>query len=193
MIAHISGIVTDKYDTSLVIDVAGVGYEIQVRQQEHDAARLEQTLTLYTYHHIREQSQELFGFSDKNAKQLFVQLLSVKNVGPKVALAVMSIGAPDAIRAAIAGGEVKTLQTAKGVGKRAAEQMVVELRDKVGLGASDAAESVVSRSGISAQDEATQALIALGYTKADAQAALSSIDPTLPTEEKIKQALKGKS
>jgi holliday junction DNA helicase RuvA len=191
MIAHISGTVTDKHDTSLVIDVAGVGYEVQVRQQEFDAVQLQQQVTLYTYHHIREQSQELFGFSDKNAKKLFVQLLSVKNVGPRVALAVMSIGAPDAIRAAIAGGEVKTLQTAKGVGKRAAEQMVVELRDKVGHVVSDEAEDIVGRAGINQSDEALQALLALGYSEVDAQQALKGIDEALSVEERVRLALKG--
>ena len=191
MIAHISGMVADKYDSSIVIDVSGVGYQVQVSQQEFEKAMLDHDLTLYTYHHIREQSQELFGFSDKSAKQLFVQLLSVKNVGPKVALAVMGIGMPDAVRGAIAGGDVKTLQSAKGVGKRAAEQMVVELRDKVGQLVSDEAENIVGRAGINQNDEALQALLALGYSELDAQTALKDIDKALPTEDRVRLALKG--
>lgn len=191
MIAHISGRVADKSDTSIVIDVSGVGYEIQVSRQDFDKAILDHELTLYTYHHIREQSQELFGFGDKSAKHLFIQLLSVKNVGPKVALAVMSIGSPNVIRGAIAGGDVKTLQSAKGVGKRAAEQMVVELRDKVGQLVTDEAENIIGRAGINQNDEALQALLALGYSEIDAQAALKNVDDNLSTEERVRLALKG--
>lgn len=191
MIAHISGIVADKYGTSLVIDVNGVGYEIQVTLSDFEKALLKKELTLYTYHHIREQSQDLFGFSEKHAKSLFKQLLSVKNVGPKVALAVLDIGSTDVVRSAIANGEVKTLQSAKGVGKRAAEQMVVELRDKVGYQAGSGAEALVERAGVNQNDEALQALIVLGYSEVDAQQALKNIDPSLSTEERIKQALKG--
>lgn len=191
MIAHISGIVADKYDNSLVIDVNGVGYEIQVTLSDFERAPLKEKTTLYTYHHIREQSQDLFGFSEKSAKSLFKQLLSVKNVGPKVALAVLDIGSTDYVRASIANGEVKTLQTAKGVGKRAAEQMVVELRDKVGYTTSSEAEALVGRAGVDQSDEALQALVVLGYSDVDAQKALQNIDPALSTEERIKQALKG--
>lgn len=190
MIAHISGTVTDKYDSSVVIDTQGVGYEVQVSIHDLEKTALKQTITLYTYHHIREQSQDLFGFSDRSSKALFEQLLGVKNVGPKVALAVVSIGSAQYVRAAIAGGDVKTLQSAKGVGKRAAEQMVVELRDKVGLVVSGEAEELVGRSGIDQSDEALQALIALGYSEVDAQLALKDVERDIPVEERIKQALK---
>ena len=124
-------------------------------------------------------------------KKLFEQLLSVKNVGPKSAMSVLDIGGANEVRAAIASGDVKRLQSAKGVGKRAAEQMVVELRDKVGLIATDSAEDIVTRGGINAADEAVMALISLGYSEVDAMLALKHIDQTLPTEDRIKQALKG--
>lgn len=191
MIAHISGIVADKYDSSLVVDVNGVGYQIQVTLSDFEKAVQKEKITLYTYHHIRETTQDLFGFSEKSAKSLFQQLLNVKNVGPKVALAVLDIGSTEYVRIAIANGEVKTLQTAKGVGKRAAEQMIVELRDKVGYEAGSEAEAVVARAGINQDDEALQALIALGYSDIDAQKALQNIDQSLSTEERVKQALKG--
>jgi Holliday junction DNA helicase RuvA len=94
------------------------------------------------------------------------------------------------VRSAIAGGEIKLLQAAKGVGKRAAEQIIVELRDKVGLQATVDAEGVVARSAVDVNDEATQALVALGYSEADAQTALATIDPELNVEQRIKLALK---
>ena len=121
----------------------------------------------------------------------FEQLLSVKNVGPKVALAVLDIGSGDYVRSAIASGEVKTLQTAKGVGKRAAEQIVVELRDKVGIVAGAGADDIVNRGSVRMSDEAVLALVALGYQEIDAQLALQNIDKDLPIEERVKQALKG--
>jgi Holliday junction DNA helicase RuvA len=146
---------------------------------------------LYVHEHIREQSHDLFGFMQLDTKRLFEQLLDVKNVGPKVALAVLDIGAASVVRGAIASGDVKMLQSAKGVGKRAAEQIVVELRDKVGIAASDTAEGITTRPGVNLEDEATEALISLGYSPQDATAALQNIDPNLPAEERIKLALKG--
>lgn len=192
MIAHISGIVSAKTNSTVVVDVGGVGYAVQVALGDLERAKLGEKITLQTYHHIREQSQELFGFLDLSAKRLFEQLLSVKNVGPKVALSVLDTGQSDHVRTAIASGDVKFLQSAKGVGKRAAEQMVVELRDKVGLLVSDQAEGIVGRSSVDQKDEALQALVALGYSEVDAQLALQNVDKKLATEERIKLALKAK-
>ncbi len=192
MIAHISGVVSAKTNSTVVVDVGGVGYAVQVALGDLERAKLGEKITLQTYHHIREQSQELFGFLDLSPKRLFEQLLGVKNVGPKVALSVLDTGPSSIVRAAIASGDVKFLQGAKGVGKRAAEQMVVELRDKVGLIASNQAEDLVGRSAVDQQDEALQALVALGYSEVDAQLALQNVDKKLATEERIKLALKAK-
>jgi Holliday junction DNA helicase RuvA len=108
-----------------------------------------------------------------------------------VALSVLDVGPVNSVRVAIAEGNVKLLQTAKGVGKRAAEQIVVELRDKMGSPVGDAAESLINRAGINQSDEALQALVSLGYTENDAAAVLAEIDPLLSVEDRIKQALKG--
>ena len=103
----------------------------------------------------------------------------------------LDIGNAAGVRGAIAAGDVKLLQSAKGVGKRAAEQIVVELRDKVGLAASDTAENIATRPGINTQDEAVEALVSLGYSPQDAMLALKDVDVDLSTEERIKLALKG--
>lgn len=190
MIATLRGIVSEKIDTQVVIDCAGIGYGVQVTAEDHGRLVIEQEAKLYVYEHIREQSFDLFGFVQLDTKRLFEQLLGVKNVGPKVALAVLDIGTAPGVRGAIAAGDVKLLQSAKGVGKRAAEQIVVELRDKVGLGASEAAEGIVTRPGVVSGDEAVEALISLGYSPQDATAALKDIDKDLPVEERIKLALK---
>lgn len=189
MIATLNGVITEK-NNGVVLECAGVGYGVIVTLSDFGNVTLGETAKLFIHEHIREDSHDLYGFIANDTKLLFEQLLSVKNVGPKVALSVLDIGSADALRQAIADGDVKRLQTAKGVGKRAAEQIVVELRDKVGAPVGDAAESLISRAGINQQDEALQALVALGYSEADAAAALSSIDQLLPVEARIKQALK---
>ncbi len=191
MISTLTGRVSEKLEELVVIDVAGVGYGLLVCAEDFGKLTSDSEVKLYVYEHIREQSYDLFGFTNLATKKLFEQLLSVKNVGPKVALAVLDIGSGDTVRAAIAGGDVKRLQSAKGVGKRAAEQMVVELRDKVGVVVGGDAENIVGRSGIDQNDEAAQALVALGYSEADAQTALSKIDKDLPLESRVKEALRG--
>ena len=191
MIASLKGTV-EKRMHDVVLDVGGVGYGLMVTAE--DFGRLEQgsEAKLYVYEHIREQSHDLFGFLQLDTQTLFEQLLGVKNVGPKVAMAVLDVGSVSEVRGAIASGDVKRLQSAKGVGKRAAEQIVVELRDKVGLLVSDSAEDIVNRSGVNANDEALQALISLGYSETDAVLALKNIDPLLSSEERITLALKQK-
>lgn len=191
MIATLAGIVSEKLPDMVVLEVGGVGYGLQVTAEDFGRLPSDQAAKVYVYEHIREQAYDLFGFVSLDTKYLFEQLLGVKNVGPKVAMAVLDIGSANDVRIAIANGDVKLLQSAKGVGKRAAEQIVVELRDKVGLTASETAEGIVFRPGVDTQDEAVEALITLGYAPQDAAAALKSIDKNLPTEERIKLALKG--
>lgn len=191
MIATLSGSVSEKLASMVVLDVQGVGYGLQVTAEDFGRLPTGTQAKLYVYEHIREQAYDLFGFVQLDTKKLFEQLLGVKNVGPKVALAILDIGTAPAVRGAIAAGDVKLLQSAKGVGKRAAEQVVVELRDKVGLAASDIAEGIATRPGIAAGDEAVEALISLGYSPQDATLALKDIDASLPVEDRIKLALKG--
>ena len=191
MISYLNGKVAEKGLDCVDIDIVGVGYRVKVSLSDFDNLVLNTDVKLFIYEHIREDAHDLYGFLSKASQGLFNQLLSVKNVGPKVALAILSIGSESVVKQAIAGGDVKKLQTAKGVGKRAAEQVIVELRDKVGLVSSDEAEGVVSRGAVDMQDEAVQALVSLGYSEFDAQKALQSSDKNLSVEDRIKQALKG--
>ena len=191
MISYLFGEITEKNLENVIVDVGGVGYGVRVSISDYEKLAIESKLKLFIYENIREDSYDLYGFVSRASLNLFNQLLSVKNVGPKVALAILSIGNEAIVKQAIAGGDVKKLQTAKGVGKRAAEQIIVELRDKVGLVSSDEAEGLVSRSALDVSDEAVQALVALGYSEYDAQKALNTTDKNLSTEERIKKALKG--
>lgn len=191
MIATLKGEVTEK-NNGVVIECGGVGYGVLVTLSDFGVLHTGETAKLYIYEHIKEDAHSLFGFVSPDTKKLFEQLLGVKNVGPKVALSVLDIGPVNSVRLGIAEGNVKTLQTAKGVGKRAAEQIVVELRDKMGTPVGDAAESLISRAGINQNDEALLALISLGYSENDAVVALAEVDPLLAVEDRIKKALGGK-
>lgn len=190
MIATLRGEILDKYIDWVIVETAGVGYKLLVTVEDYGLLVKGQPALLHVHEHIREDAHDLYGFLTYDTQRLFEQLLSVKNVGPKVALAVLGIGTPGVVRGALAAGDVKRLQTAKGVGKRAAEQMVVELRDKVGLVAGSDAENLITRAGLQSGDEAVQALLALGYSETDASLALQHIDTALTTEERITLALK---
>ncbi|MGH7233936.1 MAG: Holliday junction branch migration protein RuvA [Candidatus Saccharimonadales bacterium] len=190
MIASIEGIVEAKTLDRVVICASGIGYEIYVTDITLSGLEKDKPAKLFIREQIKEDAHDLYGFLSMEAKQLFEKLLSVKNVGPKVALSVLNIGSSEKVRMAIASGDVLVLQSAKGVGRRAAEQIVVELRDKVGLAPTSGAEAVVGRSGDQEGDEAVEALVSLGYSIYDARTSLAGIDSTLPVEDRIKQALK---
>ena len=191
MIAHVSGVVAEKFASSVIVDVQGVGYEVQVAAGDYDRVSLHEEVKFFTYHHVREQAQELFGFSNLAAKKLFELLIAVQGVGPKAALAILSLGDSELVRNAIASSDSGFIAKASGVGKKTAERVVVDLSDKVGV-----ATAVAQASGgttTSAGDEALEALIALGYTLNDAMLALENVPKNLPTAERVTQALKEKA
>lgn len=191
MIAHVAGIVAEKFNSSVIVDVNGVGYEVNVALGDFGDALLNEPVKLYTYHHIREQSQELFGFSTLAAKKLFELLITVQGVGPKAGLSILSLGNAEEVRNAIANADSVFVAKAVGVGKRIAERVVVDLADKVGLPLRDD-NSVLT--GVSHQlshtDEALEALMALGYNLNDATRALEGVSSELSTAERVTQALR---
>lgn len=189
MIAHISGKIAEKFNGSIIVDVSGVGYEVIVPQYEYDKAILDNSIKLYTYHHIREQSQELFGFSSLAAKKIFELLITVQGIGPKAGIAIMSLGDYEQVRNAIANEDSKYIQKANGVGKKSAERVIVDLKDKVGIATSYNAEEEKVNSDISG-DEALEALVALGFNLKDAILSLKDIPEDLPVSERVKIALK---
>ena len=190
MIAHVFGKVAEKFNGSLVIDVHGVGYEVSVATNDFDAVTLDQEVKFYTYHHVREQSEELFGFSSLAAKKLFEMLITVQGVGPKAALAILSLGDAEQVRNAIANADSGFVQKATGVGKKTAERVVVDLSDKVGLPTHYGRTEAPVQTELNTSDEALEALMALGYTLADATKALENVDVNLPTSQRVTEALK---
>jgi Holliday junction DNA helicase RuvA len=191
MIAHVSGVVAEKFNSSVIVDVHGVGYEVAVALGDYEKALLNEPVKFYTYHHIREQSQELFGFTSLAAKKLFEMLITVQGVGPKAALAILSLGESEVVRNAIASGDVVYITKASGVGKRIAERVIVDLTDKVGLAIRTNADTLGTPQEISHTDEALEALMALGYNLNDATRALEGISTDLSTAERVTQALRG--
>lgn len=190
MIAHVSGTVVEKFASSVIIDVAGVGYEVAVALGDYERLTLEDTVKLHTYHHIREQSQELFGFSSLAAKKLFELLITVQGIGPKAALAILSLGDSETVRNAIASSDTTYITKASGVGKKSAERVAVDLHDKVGLALRTNNDELGNSQVITTGDEALEALMALGYSLNDATRALEGVSTDLSTAERVTEALK---
>lgn len=189
MIATLEGKIAEKLGETVILDCGGVGYGLNVTFEDFGALETGKPAKLYIYEHIRENTHDLFGFREVPAKILFEQLLSVNGVGPKMALAIMSIANLSHVRQAIAAGDTKFISQAAGVGKRVAERVVVDLKDKVGLAANEDATDFLTTSA-NPNDEALQGLVALGYSVQDAAEALKKIDKKLSPEERIKAALR---
>jgi Holliday junction DNA helicase RuvA len=184
MIARLRGRPVARTAEGLVLDVGGVGYLVHATPS---AARQEgDEITVHTYLHVREDALQLYGFAEIAERELFVQLLSVNGVGPKVALAVVS-GSPAAeLRRAIVLEDTARFQVIPGIGKKTAERIVLELKEKL---AGDL--SLAPTPGVPAGDlVARDALIELGFSLQDAERALAAVDPGLPAEERVRQALR---
>jgi Holliday junction DNA helicase RuvA len=184
MIARLRGRPVARTAEGLVLDVGGVGYLVHATPS---AARQEgDEITVHTYLHVREDTLQLYGFAEVAERELFVQLLSVNGVGPKVALAVVS-GSPAAdLRRAIVLEDAVRFQAIPGIGKKTAERIVLELKEKL---AGDL--SLAPTPGVPAGDlVARDALVELGFSLQDAERALAAVDPDLPAEERVRLALR---
>ncbi len=190
MIAHVAGVVAEKFGSSVIVDVRGVGYEVQVPAGDFERALLHDEVKFYTYHHIREQSQELYGFSNLAAKKLFELLIGVQGIGPKAALAILSLGVSETVRNAIASSDTAFIARASGVGKKTAERVAIDLSDKVGLALRTNNDIIGNSQMLPGNDEALEALMALGYSLNDATKALEGVSTDLSTAERVTEALK---
>lgn len=192
MILTLTGVVAEKLIDQAIIDVSGVGYGVLMTPDCLSSLNLEDNTKLYIHEHIRENSDDLFGFQSLEEKMFFELLLTVSGVGPKMALNIMSVSDLSNVRNAISNGDTKLIQAASGVGRKVAQRVIVDLKDKVGFASSADISSLLTASKNN-KDEATQALMALGYTLQDATDSLAGVDNKLPLDERVKLALKGKS
>ena len=188
MIARLRGKRAGLSAAGLVLDVNGVGYLVAATPAVLRRATAGAEVTVETYLHVREDALQLYGFADAEERELFVHLLTVSGIGPKVALAVVS-GSPAAeLRKAIAMGDHARFQAIPGIGKKTAERIVLELKEKIGVVTEPALAAVGDGpSHLVARD----ALVELGYSVVDAERALADVDPELPAEERVRLALRG--
>jgi Holliday junction DNA helicase RuvA len=188
MIARLRGRSAGRSADGLVLDVNGVGYLVAATPSILRRATAGAEVTVETYLHVREDALQLYGFADAEERELFVHLLTVSGIGPKVALAVVS-GSPAAeLRRAIALGDHARFQAIPGIGKKTAERIVLELKEKLG----SVVEPALAAHGDGAGHVvARDALVELGYAVSDAERALAEVDPELPAEERVRLALRG--
>ncbi len=188
MISRLRGTAAARTPEGLVIEVGGVGYLVAATPSVLRRAEAGAEVVVETYLHVREDALHLYGFADANERELFVHLLTVNGIGPKVALAVVSGSPAPELRRAIALGDAARFQAIPGIGKKTAERIVLELKEKLG-----AAEDIVS---IPVAGEAPphvvarDALVELGWTVQEAEQALASIDAELTVEERVRHALR---
>lgn len=192
MIAFLRGHFVVKTPGRLVVDVNGVGYELQISLHTFSAISNIDKGQLHTYLHITENAQTLFGFAEHSEKELFLHLISVSGVGASTARMMLSGMRPEEITRAIVQGNTKQLEGIKGIGKKSAERLIVELRDKLGK---QVPVNVLAGFNVQQMDiDAINALISLGIGKAMAETAIKKTMQTAPEnsslEEIIKQALK---
>ena len=186
MIARLRGKPAGRRADGLVLDVGGVGYLVQATPSAFRRAEGADEVTLEIHTHVREDALQLYGFADRSERELFVQLLAVSGVGPKVALAIVS-GSPAAdLRRAIAREDSARFQAIPGIGKKTADRIVLELKEKLGGEDAIAQEAGPDTPYLVARD----ALVELGWSLLDAERALAEVDDDLPPEERVRLAMK---
>jgi Holliday junction DNA helicase RuvA len=181
VIGRLTGTPVARTLDGVVLDVNGVGYLLRLTLRALRKAEGEREVTLDTYLHVREDALQLYGFAEPAERELFEQLLSVSGVGPKVALAIVSGSTPADLRRAIARDDTSRFMAIPGIGKKTAQRVVLELKEKLGI---EPVEGGVP--DLVARD----ALVELGYTLPEAERALATTDPELPPEERVRLALK---
>src|SRR5919205_1206024 len=186
MIASLRGKPVARTPEGLVLDVGGVGYLVHATPRALARARGEVETALQTYLAVREDALQLYGFADAEERELFVHLLAVNGVGPKVALTIVSSSKPGELRKAILLEDGKRFEAIPGIGKKTAQRVVLELKEKLG----GAGETAAVAGGDAPHLVARDALVELGYTLADAERVLAETDPELPPEERVREALR---
>ena len=193
MITFLEGILVEKDPTRVVVNVQGVGYEVFIPLSSYDRLPLpDAPLRILTYDHVREDIHALYGFMTGEERRLFLMLINVSGIGPRLALTALGGLSVRDLKAAVAQGDIKRLSSISGIGKKTAERMVVELRDKISAGEALEAVAGTGEPDVRLRD-AILALISLGYKQAEAQKrvrdVLSGVDARTTVEEIVRKAL----
>jgi holliday junction DNA helicase RuvA len=181
VISRLRGTVAARTASGVVLDVGGVGYLVAATPRV--SARVGEEATVETYLHVREDALQLYGFASADERGLFELLLGVSGVGPKVALAIVSGSTPAELRRAIARDDTARFEAIPGIGRKTAQRVVLELKEKT---AAISADAEMAGGAVLARD----ALVELGWSMLDAERALQNVDETLPVEEQVRHALK---
>lgn len=193
MIYNLRGTLTYCDQNFAVVECGGVGFKcFTTLTTLREIGKVGNEVNLYTHLSVREDAMDLFGFASKEELESFRLLISVSGIGPKAAVAILSEMTPDRLAVCIASGDAKMLTKAQGVGKKTAERVVLELKDKMGaIGSSDVAAAAAAGSAEGTDSaEAVQALVALGYTQSDAAVVIGRLDTSLSVDEMIRIGLK---
>ncbi len=198
MYSYISGTLEEVLPDTIVVDNQGIGYNIQVPVRLIEGLPpVGSSVRIYTYLAVREDAFSLFGFESRDELNLFKMLINVSGIGPKGGLAILSVLSPDELRFAIIAEDDKTISKAPGIGKKTAQRLIIELKDKVdlsdlGFAEETAAAPEAKTAGNVIRTEAAEALTALGYSASDAAQVLRDIPVTedMDTEDLLREALK---
>ena len=195
MIYNVKGILTYTDPTFAVVECSGVGFKCFISMTTlRQLPSAGKEVNLFTYMAVREDAIDLFGFYDENELEAFKLLITVSGVGPKAAMAILSVLPPDRLSIAVSSGDVRSIQQANGVGKKTAERVVLELKDKMaGIGSATSAavvEGIQSVASSGNAQEAVEVLVSLGFDRSDAATVVGSMDKSLSVDEMIRKGLK---
>ena len=189
MIAHLNGKLIEKNPTTLIIECAGVGYEVKISLTTFSAIGPAESIMIFTQHIVREDAQLLYGFATKEEREMFNHLISVSGIGPNTAMIMLSSLTPEEVAHAIQSDDVKTIQGVKGIGIKTAQRVIIDLKDKM-LKMAFSTENVFVQNNTNRFDALT-ALVSLGFDKKSVEKAIDKISTGEETvEQLIKQALK---
>ncbi len=190
MFYYIQGTPAHLEPTFAVIDAQGIGYKLTISGTTHDKISMNATVKLYTYMAVREDGVELFGFAEESELKAFKMLIGVSGVGPKAAIAILSILTPEKFALAVCTNDTKAISKASGVGAKTAARIVLELHDKISKETPTLPTATVSKATGGKLSEAVEALVVLGYSKSEATTVLSAVDPNAELEDMIRLGLK---
>ena len=193
MIDYIKGSVTEINPTEVILECSGIGYRILISLQTYEGLNGKSNAKVYIHHYIREDEELYYGFSTKDERELFRLLISVSGIGASTARMMLSSLTSDEIRNAILAEDLNKIKSIKGIGTKSAQRLILELKDKVVKGAGSESSALFPTSSNPAADEATTALVMLGFTKANVNKAVSAVlkdKPDASLEDIIKLALK---
>jgi Holliday junction DNA helicase RuvA len=194
VIEYLSGTLADKHPTHVVVETAGIGYRVQIPLSSYaQLGEVGSAVKLVTHHHVREDSEELYGFATEEERALFRLLIDVSGIGPRLAQSILSGMPADALRDALGSGDLASLTRVPGVGRKTGERMILELRDKVARLVPAARPVSAGETPSNEDEEAVRALVTLGYGRFEAQRAVRTIrehgGPELPLAEVIRAAI----